>query len=75
MTGACCSGFIGIDVTFVDYSTNNVERARQYGFDAFKMDLNDGLSNFAEKQFDGVVMIEVIEHIVAAEFILKEIVS
>jgi methionine biosynthesis protein MetW len=63
----------GLDVTFVDLSEHNVRTARSLGLKAHRLDLNDGLPPFAPGEFDGVVMLEVIEHIVAAEELLGEV--
>lgn len=63
-----------IEVTFVDLNENNIVRARGMGIKStYRIDLNGGLKLFANSTFDGVVMLEVIEHIVAAEFLLQEI--
>jgi 2-polyprenyl-3-methyl-5-hydroxy-6-metoxy-1,4-benzoquinol methylase len=63
----------GIDVTFVDLSDHNLRKAEALGMEAHKIDLNTGLPPFDEGQFDGVVILEVIEHVVAAELLLREI--
>jgi 2-polyprenyl-3-methyl-5-hydroxy-6-metoxy-1,4-benzoquinol methylase len=62
----------GVEPSFVDLNDRNVERARQLGFAAYQMDLNAGLAPFADASFDGVVMLEIIEHVVASEFLLAE---
>jgi len=62
----------GIEVTFVDLSENNIKNARATGLEAHQIDLNLGLREFASAKFDGVVMLEVIEHIVSSEFLLEE---
>jgi 2-polyprenyl-3-methyl-5-hydroxy-6-metoxy-1,4-benzoquinol methylase len=66
-------GLRGIEVTFVDLSEHNVRKARALGLDAHRLDLNDGLPSFDDGEFDGVVMLEVIEHIVAAEALLADV--
>lgn len=63
----------GIVVTFVDLSDANLAKAAALGLETHKLDLNLGLPDFAEGTFDGVVMLEIIEHVVAAEFLLQEI--
>ena len=63
---------LGIKVTIVDLSDHNIERAAKMGFETHKIDLNYGLPVFKDAQFDGVVILEVIEHVVAAEFLLEE---
>jgi 2-polyprenyl-3-methyl-5-hydroxy-6-metoxy-1,4-benzoquinol methylase len=62
----------GIEVTFVDLSEQNVRKAHVLGLKAHRLDLNEGLRPFGDGEFDGVVMLEVIEHIVAAEALLRE---
>src|SRR5205823_12183775 len=63
----------GILVTFADLSPLNVERARSFGMEAHQIDLNCGLPVFQSDTYDGIVMLEIIEHIVAAESLLKEV--
>jgi methionine biosynthesis protein MetW len=63
----------GMEVTFVDLSEQNIRKARALGLEAHRLDLNSGLAEFPEKRFDCVVILEVIEHIVAAEALLSEI--
>ncbi len=63
----------GMKVTFVDLSESNIRRAKTLGFVAHKLDLNCGLPIFNNEQFDGVVMLEIIEHVVAVEFLLSEV--
>lgn len=63
---------LGHRVTFVDLSQSNVARARELGFAAHHLDLNLGLPPLADASFDGAVMLEIIEHVVAAEQLLKE---
>lgn len=63
---------LGVAVTFVDLSPSNVQRANSLGMEAHQLDLNDGLPPFSDGVFDGVIMLEIIEHVVAAEKLLKE---
>src|SRR5262245_34329890 len=63
---------LGIDVTFVDLSPSNVRRAASFGMKAHQLDLNCGFPIFPSETFDGIVMLEIIEHIVSAENLLKE---
>lgn len=63
----------GIIVEFADGNQHNVTKARDLGIRARQLDLNNGLAPFPTGRFDGVVMLEVIEHVVAAEFLLEEI--
>jgi len=62
-----------IRVAFVDLSEHNIRKAQSLGVEAHQLDLNLGLVPFRDAQFDGVVMLEIIEHIVAAEFLLQEV--
>jgi SAM-dependent methyltransferase len=64
---------LGIEVTFVVLSLANVKGARLLGMAALQLDLNDGLPGLPDNSYDGVVMLEVIEHIVAAEQLLREV--
>lgn len=63
----------GYQVIITDLNPTSVQFAQQLGFQAYQQDLNDGLPLFAEAQFDGVTILEVIEHVVAVEFLLQEI--
>src|SRR5215470_13777602 len=63
---------LGFLVTFVDLSPSNVKRARSFGLEAHQLDLNSGLPIFRPETFDGIVMLEIIEHVVTAEHLLKE---
>jgi 2-polyprenyl-3-methyl-5-hydroxy-6-metoxy-1,4-benzoquinol methylase len=63
---------MGLTVTFADLSPTNVDRARSLGFEGHQLDLNHGLPIFADNTFDALVMLEIIEHVVAAENLLKE---
>ncbi len=63
----------GIDVIFLDLNENNIKRVKElYGVNAFQVDLNLGLGEFREALFDGVIILDVIEHIAAAEYLLAE---
>lgn len=64
---------MGHQVTFVDLSQSNVTRAAELGFVAHQLDLNLGLPPIADSSFDVVVMLEIIEHVVAVEQLLKEV--
>lgn len=63
----------GIKVTFADLSDHNVAKARNLGLETLKLDLNLGLPGVADRRFDGVVILEVIEHLIAVELVLAEI--
>lgn len=63
----------GMKVTFTDLSQYNIRRAQSMGFRALHVDLNNGLRELSDAEFDGVVILEVIEHVVAAEQLLAEI--
>jgi 2-polyprenyl-3-methyl-5-hydroxy-6-metoxy-1,4-benzoquinol methylase len=62
----------GNRVTFVDLSETNVRRAADDGFETHRLDLNYPLP-FEDETFDGVTMLEIIEHVVAAEQLLAEV--
>jgi len=64
---------LGHQVTFVDLSSSNVARAMALGFPAHQLDLNSGLPPFKTGTFDGVIMLEIIEHVVTAEHLLQEV--
>ena len=64
---------LGFAVTFVDLSPSNVARAEQLGFPAHQIDLNHGLPGIPDASYNGVVMLEIIEHVVAAENLLSEV--
>lgn len=63
----------GFEVTFADLNPNNVTRAREAGMDAVQINLNEGLPGLPDNHFAGVVILEVIEHVVPAEKVLREI--
>lgn len=67
-----CMKARGIKVTFVDMNKHNVLKAKSLGVKAHQLDVNFGLYPFRNEQFDGVVMLDVIEHVVKAEFLLEE---
>ncbi len=64
---------LGYQVTFVDLNPNNIHNARKLGFESQQIDLNFGLPGIENDQFDAVVMLEVIEHVVNAEHLLSEL--
>jgi len=55
----------------VDGNTNNVEKAGELGFEAIQADLNEPL-NLDDNSFDGAILLDVIEHIIRAEELLRE---
>lgn len=63
----------GFSVSLVDLSNANVARAEDAGFDSLQVDLNEGLEPFPTGAFDVVSMLEIIEHVVKAEFLLGEV--
>ncbi len=64
---------LNVTVTVTDLSPTNIQFASELGFEAHQLDLNRGLPVFSSAQFDSIVILDVIEHIVAAEFLLSEI--
>lgn len=63
----------GYCVFFTDINPQNVQWAKDNGFNALHLDANKKLNQFANQQFDGAIMLEVIEHIPKAHFFLKEV--
>lgn len=64
----------GIEVHFMDLNENSLKKVKEeLDIPVYKADLNNGLPVFDAETFDGVVILEVIEHIVAAELLLEEI--
>lgn len=62
----------GYKVTVADIDSSKIEKAKQLGFQAERLDLNNPLP-YKDSSFDGCVMLEVIEHIVKAEDLVREI--
>lgn len=62
----------GADVTFVDLNDSNLQKASLLGAETKKLDLNYGCKSIDDFQYDIVILLEVIEHIVKAEFLLDE---
>jgi 2-polyprenyl-3-methyl-5-hydroxy-6-metoxy-1,4-benzoquinol methylase len=63
----------GAWVTLIDHDRDNVKRARELGISGIHHDLNDPLPNLREHQFDGILLLDVIEHIWNAEHLLEQI--
>lgn len=63
----------GAMVTFADGAEDAVEKAKSLGFSSFRVDLNEPLNIFKNNQFDMVVMLEVIEHVVRTDILLSEV--
>ena len=53
----------GYNVFFTDINPENVKWAKDNGFNALHLDANEKLNQFTDQQFDGAIMLEVIEHI------------
>ncbi len=74
--GACEFSLIlsqgGVKVKCLDGDSDNVERARKIGFRAELVDLEQGLP-LTSDSCDLAVMLEVVEHITRAEFLLQEV--
>lgn len=63
----------GYDVVFIDGNKSNVERAKSLGYDSYRIDLNNNWNLFNENEFDGAVLLDVIEHVVGVGVLLREI--
>ncbi len=63
---------LGWDVTALDAVPSNLDHARSFGFEAVQADFNAPLP-LPSAMFDYAMMIEVIEHIVNAELLIKEV--
>lgn len=63
----------GIRVTFIDKDESAVRRAEKKGLAAYQLDLNSGLPPLQTESFDGAVLLDVIEHVMNAEYLLGEI--
>lgn len=63
----------GSQVTILDIDPRNVERAKELGYQAECVDLNHGLGSAAGEKYPLVVMLEVVEHVVRAENLVREI--
>ncbi len=63
----------GATVIFTDGNIRNVQKAENLHFESHLTDLNKGLPQFESEQFDGAEMLDVIEHIPNANFLLGEI--
>ncbi|MBD3384428.1 methyltransferase domain-containing protein [candidate division KSB1 bacterium] len=63
----------GAKVTFVDIDQANVDHAHSLGFTANKLDLNTSLDKLGKSVYDGVLLLDVIEHIWKAEKLLSNI--
>ncbi len=63
----------GAKVTFVDINQANVDHADSLGFTTHKLDLNTSLDELGESMYDGVLLLDVIEHVWKAEKLLHNI--
>jgi SAM-dependent methyltransferase len=63
----------GATVTFVDIDQTLVEHAKKLGFSAVQLDLNSSLDRLGLGTYDGVLLLDVIEHIWKAECLLTTI--
>ncbi len=63
---------MGYKVTFTDLNPNSVDHAKRLGFESYHIDFNLGLPGLDESKFDVAIMLEVIEHVVNAEYLLTE---
>jgi SAM-dependent methyltransferase len=62
----------GYEVTMVDGDDRNVGNVRKLGINAVKWDLNQPLASLGPGGFDGVSLVEVVEHIPLAEALMQE---
>lgn len=62
----------GFQVTCLDINSDNVVACRALGFGAIKTDLNEPIP-LKDSSFDLAVMLDVIEHVPKAQYLLKEI--
>jgi 2-polyprenyl-3-methyl-5-hydroxy-6-metoxy-1,4-benzoquinol methylase len=63
----------GYATTLADGNPTSVDREAARGFDALRVDLNDGLPGVPDASFQLVSCLDVIEHVVPAERLLREI--
>ncbi|MBD3373775.1 methyltransferase domain-containing protein [candidate division KSB1 bacterium] len=63
----------GARVTLIDNDLDNVNRARELGIIGIHHDLNFPLPALKKQQFDGILLLDVIEHIWKAKELLKQI--
>ncbi len=75
----CGTGYIGEKIIAkgnkvygIDYSSGAVKRARKAGLIARQGDLIKGKLPYKTKMFDGVIMGEVIEHVIDTDAFLRE---
>jgi SAM-dependent methyltransferase len=62
----------GFEVTLVDGDPRNLANVARLGIQGVLADLNSPLTEFADASFDGVSLIEVVEHIPLAEHLVRE---
>ena len=62
----------GYEVTLVDDDSRNIANVTGPGIHAFLADLNHPLAQFNDVTFDGVSLIEVVEHVPGAERLMRE---
>jgi SAM-dependent methyltransferase len=62
----------GYEVTLVDGDPANVARTLGTGIRGIQADLNDPLEGLQDGSFDGVSLIEVVEHVPMAEQLVRE---
>ena len=62
----------GYEVTLVDGDPRNLANVEARGIHGVLADLNATLDTFQDGSFDGVSLLEVVEHIPAAEQLMKE---
>ncbi|MBN1461283.1 MAG: class I SAM-dependent methyltransferase [Armatimonadetes bacterium] len=62
----------GYEVTLVDDDPRNIANVLKLGIRAVLADLNTSLDSFLDDSFDGVSLIEVVEHVPMAEHLVSE---
>jgi SAM-dependent methyltransferase len=62
----------GYDVTLVDGDPRNIANVATLGIRPLLADLNQPLEKLADASFDGVSLVEVVEHIPMAEQLMRE---
>jgi 2-polyprenyl-3-methyl-5-hydroxy-6-metoxy-1,4-benzoquinol methylase len=62
----------GYEVTLVDGDSRNIANVAEWGIHGVSADLNAPLEEFRDASFDGLSLIEVVEHVPMAEGLVRE---